>query len=198
MTTRPSRERGENEPSGNEMAWVRPVLTVLIVSIIGFLLMNPTVKVNVAHAFGEPNQNQMFDTTRQLKRIYLDSFMPIFEGLKSQVGCETTVEANQKLRIFVQDKTCDRSFNTIYTGNIALSEYFKMKNSPIKAISEGYGFETVILETEKGRIVTLPVDMLKSVVEAYQEHKAVSAPKAATIPKVVPAKPKPKPQVKIK
>jgi hypothetical protein len=192
MTTRPSRERGQNEPSGNEMAWVRPVLTVLIVSIIGFLLMNPTVKINAAQAFGEPNQNQMFDTTRQLKRIYLDSFMPIFEGLKAQVGCETTVEANQKLRIFVQDKTCDRSFNTIYTGNIALSEYFKMKNSPIKAVSEGYGFETAIQDSEKGRIVTLPVDMLKSVVEAYQvpQQKTVVVPKAATA--------KPKPKVKTK
>ena len=202
MTTRPSRERGENIPSGAEAAWVRPVLTVLIVSIIGFLLMNPTVKTNAAHAFGEPNQNQMFDTTRQLKRIYLDSFMPIFEGLKVQVGCETTVDANQKLRIFVQDKTCDRSFNTVYTGNIALSEYFKMKNSPIKAVSEGYGFETPIQETEKGRIVTLPVDMLKSVVEAYQEPKAVvapktaAAPKGATAPKVTPVKPKPKVKVK--
>ena len=196
MTTRPSRERGENTPSGEEQAWVRPVLTVLIVSIIGFLLMNPTIKTNAAHAFGEPNQNQMFDTTRQLKRVYLDSFLPIFEGVRGQVGCETTVEANQKLRIFVTDKTCDRSFNTIYTGNIALSEYFKMKNGTIKTVPEGYGFETPIQETEKGRIVTLPVDMLKSVVEAYQEHKAVVAPKATTTPKVIHAKPKPKVKTK--
>jgi hypothetical protein len=185
MTTRPSRERGENTPSGDEMAWVKPVLSVLLVSIIGFLLMNPTVKTNAAHAFGEPNQTLMFDTARQLKRIYLDSFMPILEGVRTQVGCQITVEANQKLRIFVQDKTCDRSFNTIYTGNIALSEYFKMKNSPIKTVSEGYGFETPIQETEQGRIVLLPVDMLKSVVEAYHAPVVVE-PKAV----VVPVKPK--------
>jgi hypothetical protein len=111
--------------------------------------------------------------------------MPIFQGVQAQVGCSTRVEANQKLRIFVKDKTCDRSFNTIYTGNIALSEYFKMKNSPIKAVLEGYGFETPIQETEKGRIVLLPVDMLKSVVEAY--HAPVVVEPAAV---VVPVKPK--------
>lgn len=189
MTTRPTRNRGEAEATNlAEMVWVKPVLCVLIVSIIGFLLMNPTVKPNAAQTFGVSNQNEMFDTVRQIKRVYIDSFMPLFQSVQAQVGCQTVVDTNQKLRIFVEDKTCDRSFNTIYTGNIALSEYFKMKNSPIKAIATGYGFETPIETTEKGRIVALPVDILKSVVEAF--HANENQTKPAIAPKTGVAKPK--------
>ena len=189
MTTRPSRNRDETEVTNlAEMVWVKPVLCVLIVAIFSFLFLNPTVKSNAAQTFGVSNQNEMFDTVRQIKRVYIDSFMPLFQRVQAQVGCQTVVDTNPKLRIFVEDKTCDRSFNTIYTGNIALSEYFKMKNSPIKAVSTGYGFETPIEVTEKGRIVALPIDILKSVVEAFHANENQTRP--ALAPKTGVAKPK--------
>jgi hypothetical protein len=184
MMNRPSRGGGgaPTTPPAANLDWAKPVLGVLGIGLIGFLVLNPRLRNNVGHTFEVKNQNTMFDTARQMKRVHLDSLKPLLQVVQAQLGqnCPVVLETEGKmLRISVENTACDRSFNTTYTGNIALNDYFKMKNSPIKAVSRGYGFETPI---DTGRFVLLPVDILKSVVDAAdgQTGKAYGATKAVS------------------
>lgn len=159
---------------------------------ITFMWCNPSPVRNKAHTFKYANERDMFDTARQIKRIYIDSLLPLLQAAGAQVqlsnqGCVAEVTATEKLQISVP-KGCESSFNRIFTGDIDLQAYFKMKNGPMKPIeSARYGFECELVTTSKGRIVRLPVDILKSVVEHAHGGAAVATTRVAS-PRV--AKPK--------
>jgi hypothetical protein len=189
---------------------------LVVFALLSFALCNPKPKHNLTQTFQQVSQVDAFDTARQLKWIYLDSFLPTLEAARSKVQQETptcvvTLDTQTALRLSVP-AGCESAFNPAFLGVYELQRYCKMAPYPIKAVQSGHGFECPIVTKNGRRAVWLPVDILQSVVKkaggqrgvmastravarprAAVAPRAAAPPRAATAPRTTaPAKPKKK------
>lgn len=97
---------------------------------------------------------------RQVLWIRVDSLRTLLDPLQVQTNAFTWVDEGRKL-VFEPIQTS--TFQEIFLDNQALSVYNDLKNPIIKPLKNGLGFEAMVKEENKMRMVQLPAEVVQSI-----------------------------------